>query len=150
MKMDTLNEQVHVAPPVAAPSPLVLRPATTERRNVRRRSLRQRIGMALVKGRPNFLLRRAQFDATLTDATLRGMRVRLDRALPKGAAIKIWVDVYLTTEPTPVQLRGTVRWCRPTTPVGDFLVGISLNDEPEIAMQVWTRSMLNVMRPVYA
>jgi hypothetical protein len=87
-----------------------------------------------------------KISGTLSDISVQGMQLTVDRHIAKGSVLKIWVEVEYQMKTYHLILRGTVMWSKPGPELGTFLTGLQLMDLSSPEMQIWASSTLDEIR----
>jgi hypothetical protein len=105
----------------------------TERRN-RRIRIEFPAALAIHSRRMGFAPRRPQIDATVRHASMAGLEILSETAIPEGARLQLWVCV---DNDETVRLQGKVMWSKANGEEGSYLAGVLLDARPKAGMAYW-------------
>lgn len=121
-----------------------------ERRQNRRLVTSAAIGVAVARGFLYRLPGRPEWEATLVDASMTGLQLRLVKPLRKGERVKLWIPIPGVTDPQGLVLPGDIIWSRPEVPDESvepmYVVGVRLRRRPAHALEVWERYIAERLR----
>ncbi|MEI6970373.1 MAG: PilZ domain-containing protein, partial [bacterium] len=92
------------------------------------------VGVAVASGLRRFFVNKPQFRGDMRNASQGGLLLRVDRVVPPGAVLKVWVQVEYKGEWQTLELPGDVIWSRPDNSTGSFLMGVCLRSRPGRSM----------------
>jgi len=114
------------------------------RRKNRRVHFEFPVGVAIHSRRYWFSPRRPRFHGTVRHASMSGLEVLSDNAIPEGAVVTLWISIVDGVDVTTLKLRGDVMWAGPAEEL--FRAGIRLHDDPGAPMGIWTELIVNRIR----
>ena len=115
-------------------------------RKGRRLHMEAPIGVAIASGRWSLFIRHPQFQGTVQDASIDGFHIRVEREIPAGATVFLWIQVQVGTRCRTLRLSGDIVRCEPHRVPGSFLVGVELRDRPAGAVKTWQAVMFDEIR----
>ena len=125
---------------------LSLRNRWNERRLNRRVAVELPAGIAVLSRRIGFSPRRPQFQGVVRHASMSGLQILVEQAIPMGAVVKLWINMGAYVERTTLKLRGDVIWSKPDAASGLFRAGIRLHDRPKKLITIWTNYIAEHIR----
>lgn len=126
--------------------PLFPRKHDHPRRQNRRVYTELSVGIAIHSRRIGFPPRRPQFHGTVQDASMAGLGILTERAIPVGAGVKLWICLTDHANETTLKLRGDVVWCEAGDLDRPCRAGIHLRDGPRKHVEHWVNLITEHMR----
>lgn len=94
------------------------------------------------------LILKPQFQCRTRDVSVQGMKVVLDRPLPEGADVKLWITLPDAGE-SELKLRGRVCWAKTPSVTGEWLAGIRLDHSSTQPDGIWAKTIRSRIREHY-
>ncbi len=116
------------------------------RRKNRRVHFEFPVGVAIHSRRYWFSPRCPRFHGTARHASMSGLEVISESAIPEGAVVTLWISIVDDAEPPPLKLTGDVMWARAGPAEEPFRAGIRLHDDPGAPMRIWTELIADHIR----
>ena len=117
-----------------------------ENRTHRRLEIQMAAGIAVVSGFFGRFIRRPMIQCLIRDVSVQGLKLFVDRPIPEGVALKLWVTLPEDTKNEPLHLRGRVCWAAAQSGGGGYLAGIRLEAKPGRGVSVWQETIRERIR----
>jgi len=117
-----------------------------ERRKNRRVHIELPVTVAVQSGRIGFPSRRPRLHGTVRHASITGLELLTDSAIPVGAVVRLWIRLINDPEASTLKLRGDVVWSKTGDTNGPCLAGIHLRDRPRAQTKRWTNLVAERIR----